>query len=87
MRAQMRVKSVAHGIGRPLARQIDMRHLRAGMHAGIGAPGPLYLGFLAGERLDRRGQHALHGHLVGLDLPAGKGRAVVFDGQLVAGHD
>ena len=66
--------------------KIDMRHLPARVHAGIGAAGALHQGFLAGEGLDRRGEHALHGDAVGLDLPAGKGRAVIFDGELVARH-
>ena len=72
MRAQVGIERVAHGVGVPVARQIDMRHLGARMHAGIGAPGALHQGLLARQRFDRRGQHALHGHLVGLDLPAGK---------------
>ena len=31
-------------------------------------------------------QHALHGELIGLDLPAAERRAVIFDDEFVAGH-
>ena len=83
----MRIERIAHGVGVPVLREIDMRHLRARVHAGIGAAGALHQGFLARQRFDRRGQDALHGEPVGLDLPAGKRRAVIFDDELVAGHD
>ena len=63
-----------------------MRHLAARVHAGIGAAGALHQHLFAGQRLDRRRQFALHGHLIGLDLPAAERRAVIFDGQLVARH-
>ena len=86
MRAQMRVERVADGVGFPLAREIDMRDLAARMHAGIGAAGALHQRLLARQRLDRRGERALHGELIGLDLPAAERRAVIFDGELVAGH-
>src|SRR6266481_4113980 len=56
------------------------------MHAGVGAPGPMHTNILAANRLHRRLQRALHGQGIVLDLPAGKRRAVIFDGELVAGH-
>ena len=86
MRPQMRVERVAHGVGLPVPGEIDMSNLRARMHAGIGTAGALHRRFFTCQRLDRGHQHALHGRLPGLDLPAGEGRAVVFDGELVAGH-
>ncbi len=43
MRAQMRIERVAHGVGVPILGEIDMRHLPARMHAGIGAAGALQL--------------------------------------------
>ncbi len=64
-----------------------MRHLAARVHAGVGAAGALDVGLFPGQRLDGRGKDALHSRPVGLDLPAGEGGAVIFDGQLVAGHD
>jgi len=63
-----------------------MRHLAARVHAGVGAPCPLHQSFLSRQRFDGRRQNALHGDAVGLDLPAGKRRAVIFYGELVAGH-
>ena len=63
-----------------------MGDLAARVHAGIGAAGALHQRLSPLKRLDRRRQHALHGRLVGLDLPAGEGRAVIFDGELVARH-
>ena len=56
------------------------------MHAGIGASGAGNRDALAGEGRDRVGERALHGDAVVLRLPADKRRAVVFDGELVAGH-
>ena len=63
-----------------------MRDLAARVHAGVGAPRALHQARFAGERFERRCQNALHGDPVGLDLPAGKRRAVIFDGELKAGH-
>src|SRR5580704_3186561 len=63
-----------------------MGDLAARVHAGIGPAGTLHQSFLARERLDRRGQRTLHREATGLDLPAGKRRAVIFDGEFVARH-
>ena len=79
MRPQMRVERIAHRVGVPVLGEIDMRHLAERMHAGIGAAGALHRDRLAAEGLDRRGQRALHRSAVGLDLPAGERRAVIFD--------
>ena len=63
-----------------------MGDLAERMHAGIGASGAGDDGALAGECQNGVGDHALDGELVVLRLPADKGRAVIFDGELVAGH-
>src|SRR5262249_18684560 len=54
-----------------------MSDLAACMHAGVGAAGALHQGFVAGERFNRRGEQALNGELIDLDLPTGK-RQTVF---------
>ena len=41
----MRVERIAHGVGVPVLRQIDMRDLPARVHAGVGAPGALHQSF------------------------------------------
>ena len=64
-----------------------MRHLAAGVHAGIGAPGALHRHRLAAEGLERGGEHPLHGQARGLHLPAGKGGAVIFNFKHIPGHD
>src|SRR5581483_10107043 len=86
IRAQLRGERIAHGVGVPFLTKIDMRHLADGVHAGVGASGALHRDLFAGEGFNRRRQHALHRGRAGLNLPAGKGRAVVFDKELVAGH-
>ena len=62
-----------------------MGDLRQRMHARIGAPGAARNHVVARERLDGFGEAALHRRPI-LHLPAEKGRAVIFDGELVAGH-
>ena len=56
------------------------------MHARIGAPGGgdgVRTGLQPGQRgLDR----ALHRGVIGLPLPPGKGRTVIFDLERVSGH-
>ena len=56
------------------------------MDAGVRTAGALHQRFIAGECLNRRREQALHGELVGLDLPAGKWPPVVFDRQFIAWH-
>ena len=82
----MGVERVAHGIGRPVAGEIDMGDLAERMDAGIGAPGALDRDRLAGEGGDRLLDRLLHRAAVLLALPADIGAAVIFDGQLVARH-
>ncbi len=82
----MRGERIAHGVGVPFLRQVDMGNLPERMHTGIGASRAVDADALAGERRDRIGQHALHRPVRGLDLPADEGRPVVFDGELIARH-
>ncbi len=86
LRPQMEIDRVAHIIGVPILGKIDMGDLAERMHAGIGAPGAEHGDAFAGKSRDRFGQHALHRDAVVLCLPADKRRAVIFDGELVAGH-
>ena len=46
---KMRIDGVAHGIGRPVPVEIDMRHLRGGVHAGVGPSGGTQADRLAAE--------------------------------------
>ena len=82
----MRIECIAHGVGVPRLGEIDMGDLRLRMHAGVRAAGTLHQDFFARQGFDSGGQNALHGQLVGLDLPAGEGPAVIFNDELVARH-
>jgi hypothetical protein len=82
----MRIQRIAHRAGIEIAREIDMRHLPERMHAGVGAAGALHRRVFAAEICDGCLQDALHRGAVGLELPALKRRAVIFDRKLVAGH-
>ncbi len=83
---QMGVEGVAHRVGRPVADKVDMGDLTEGMDAGVGAPGALDHDRLAAKGGDRLFDRLLYGAAVLLTLPADIGAAVIFDGQLVAGH-
>ena len=63
-----------------------MGDLAERVDAGIGAAGALDHDGLAGEGGDRLLDRLLHGAAVLLALPADEGAAVIFDGELVAGH-
>src|SRR5581483_10104786 len=86
MRSKMRVERVADGVGIPVLREIDMGDLGTRMNTGVGPASALHQRLLARHRFDRRRKQALHGRLAGLDLPASKRPAVIFDGEPVAGH-
>src|SRR5712672_819970 len=86
MRAQMRVQAVAKTARRKMLFDVAMRDLRQRMHAGVGTARAVNANMLAADRLDRVFQRALHRGAIVLDLPAAERRAVIFDGQLVAGH-
>jgi hypothetical protein len=82
----MRIETVAKTARRKLLLDVDMSDLAARMHAGIGAAGAMHPQIRAGHRLHRRFQCALHRRQRVLHLPAEERRAVIFDGELVAGH-
>ncbi len=82
----MRVQPVAKAARHEMFGNIAMRHLRQRMHAGVGAARAMNANLLAADRLDRGFQRALHRGAIVLDLPAAERRAVIFDGELVAGH-
>ena len=63
-----------------------MRHLRQGVHAGIGPAGPVQPDGLAAEARDRGLQDLLHREPGRLALPAHEPGAVVFEHELVARH-
>ena len=63
-----------------------MRDLPERVHARIGAARAGDLHGVTAERRDRLGQHALHARADALHLPADEWRAVILDGELVAGH-
>ena len=86
MRPQMRVHGVAHLVGAERLRQIEMRDLSLGVHAGVGASSAVHAHVLAAQRLRRLLEHALHRQVALLHLPAAERRAVILDGELVARH-
>jgi len=86
LRPQMEIDGVAHGLGVPVLAKIDMRDLAKRMHAGIGPSGGADDGLFARERGNRGGENALDRGAVILRLPPNKGRAIIFDRELVAGH-
>src|ERR1700722_7380663 len=86
MRPQMRIQAVAKSSWHEMPGDIAMRDLRQRMPAGVGGAGPMAATLLAANRLDRDFQRALHRSAIVLELPAAERRAVIFDGQFVAGH-
>src|ERR1700716_867112 len=86
MRPQMRIEAVTKPPRHKMFGNIAMRDLCQRVHAGIGAAGAVNANMLAADRLDRVFQRALHRGAIVLDLPAAERCAVIFDGQLVAGH-
>ena len=86
LRPQMRVHGIAHGVGLPVLVEIDVGDLAERMHARIGAARSLHVDHLAAELRHRLLERGLHGRSVVLDLPADERPAVIFDGELVAGH-
>src|ERR1035437_6637782 len=86
MRPQMRIQAVALPARHKMSGNVAMRDLAQRMHAGVGAACAMNANVLAADRLDRGFQRALHRGAIVLDLPAAERRAVIFDCQLVAGH-
>ncbi len=83
---QMGVQGVHHRLRGPVALQIDMAGLARGVDARVGATSGGDARLLTAKGRDRRLDRALHGRLIGLGLKAVVGRAVVFDGEAIAGH-
>ncbi len=82
----MRVQPIAQASRHKLFRDVAMRDLRSRVHTGIGAARAVDAHLFAADRLHGGLQRALHRRGIILDLPAGERRAVIFDGELVAGH-
>ena len=82
----MRVQAVAQPARRKMLCDVAMRDLRQRVHAGVGAARTMDADRFAADRLHRGFERTLHGGAIVLDLPAGERRAVIFDGELVAGH-
>src|SRR3974390_790981 len=82
----MRVQAVAKPARYEVFRNIAMRDLPERMHAGVGAASAMNANLFAADRLDRVFQRALHRRTVFLNLPAAERGAIIFDGELVAGH-
>jgi hypothetical protein len=86
----------AHGLGQqgvqaflqlpgfPRALEVEVRHLRPRMDAGVRAAAGMHAHGFARQLLQRRLQRALHRRLVRLRLPAEEFRPVVGDGRAVA---
>ena len=83
MRLHVKVQRVAHFVGRPVAGQVDQRHLPFRVDARVGATGDGARDGRAVRQLRRRTlQHVLHRKArAGLVLPADIGGAVVLQQQ------
>jgi len=66
--------------------QLEACNLGEGVHAGVGAPGPLGEGGLAQDAIERRSQFALDGGVAGLNLPAVKVGAIVGEDEFPVLH-
>ena len=82
----MEVERLAHAERLPLLGEVEVRHLAQRVHARVGAASAAHASRLAREAEHRILERALHGRAIGLALPAEERRAVVFDGDAVAGH-
>ena len=83
---QHRVQRVADLVVGPILDEVEMGDLTERMDAGIGAARAARDDLLAGERSDSFGEATLHRGAILLHLPADERRAVIFEGELVAGH-
>jgi hypothetical protein len=80
---QLVVDSPPQCLGRHRRSNVEMRHLRERMHAGIGASRSVQLELvLIGGGLDRALDLSLHRLRVLLELPPAVPGAGIFDGQL-----
>ena len=85
-RLEMGIRGVPHRVRPPFAIEVDMHHLMGGMNAGIGAAGAVDAHRLPGETSDCLLDGLLNRAPVGLELPPGKRRPVIFDDEHVARH-
>src|SRR5207249_11280153 len=85
-RLEMEVDGVADPVGCRLAGEVEMDALAERMDPGVGPAGGLRVYGLAAEGEDRLLQRLLHRRAVLLALPADEAAAVIFQGQLEAGH-
>lgn len=86
MWTQMGIQGIANRVGIPNLAQVDVGDLGTRMNSGIGTARALHEGRLAREGLYCCREYTLHSHLIGLNLPAGEGRAVVFNDEFIAWH-
>src|SRR5439155_11603449 len=84
---QLVVQPPAQRVGRQIRADVEMRHLRERVHAGVGPARSVQLEVLApGDRADSAVDFTLHRLRVLLDLPAAVACAGVLDRQLEAWH-
>ena len=87
VRRQLVVQAPPERLGRQRRADVEVRHLRQRVNAGIGAARAVKLEVLAAGDASRRAiDFALNRSRVLLDLPAAVTRAGVLDGQLEARH-
>ena len=80
----MRIQRVAHAGRAPSFLSDRYARPARSVYAGIGAPRAADFGVFAAKSLNRLHDHILHAEMLALRLPAGKRRAVIFDGELVS---
>ena len=83
---QVGVERPQKHLGRQRRLGAEADDLAQGVNAGVGPPAGQHADSLAGHFGDGVFQRFLNGRLVGLDLPAGVGRAVVGDGEFEGAH-
>ena len=85
-RTQMEVQRLADAEWLPALHEVEMRHLAQRVNARIRAAGTAHTRRLSREAKQRIFERPLHGRTLRLALPAEERRAVVFNGDAVAGH-
>ena len=84
--SEMGVEPLHEPERRPVALEIDVRHLSGGVNASVGPPGTMRDGRLARHAENRLFQRLLDRDAVLLSLPADERRAVIFECELEARH-
>ena len=82
----MEIHRIADASRLPCLFEIEVGDLPQRVHAGVGSPRAAHARRFAREFTDRRFERALNRYAFSLALPADEGRAVIFDGDAVAGH-